>query len=92
MLNSSSMKRYKAIIGLQIMLNCVRWQMADATGTRPAVPNFISHFTIIFKSSSSIEVNVKRYEFLITMRYCLIGTLKYLHLIIRIENSKFVCE
>ena len=42
--------------------------LTDATGTRPAVLNFISHFTIIFKNSTSIEVNVKRYEILITMR------------------------
>jgi hypothetical protein len=42
--------------------------LTDATGTRPAVRNFISHFTIIFKNSSSVEVNINRYEILITIR------------------------
>ena len=47
--------------------------MIGAIGTRPAVLNFISNFTIIFKDSNSVEVNVKRYKIYITMRYHLIG-------------------
>ena len=74
MLNSSRTKWHKAVIGLQIMLNSVKWQLIDAIGTRLAVLNFISNFTIILKNSSSVEVNVKRYEIYRTMRYHLIGS------------------
>jgi hypothetical protein len=49
--------------------------MAGATGTIPAVLNFISHFTIFFLNSSSVEVNINRYEILITVRQRLIGNL-----------------
>ena len=41
----------------------------DAIGTRPAVLNFISNFIIIYKSFSSVEVNVNRYEIYIDSTY-----------------------